>query len=178
MKKLKIGSKTYDLCQTKDDINFVRFTMIKQYAPQIWEKMDSPLFETYMDRVMAHFNKGNWMHGWMELENYRVALKNIENGNDAWGICFALICLESGEDQTRHDEAFLTEKLGRMITDGLTAGQVYDGVVDFWKRSPEVFSPHLTTLAVLGEGNLSKLFGKLDSSIATISKNLQQEATG
>jgi hypothetical protein len=178
MKKIKIGKKTYDLCQTKDDINFVRFTMVKQYAPQIWEKMDSPLFETYMDRVSDHFNKGNFMHGWMELENYRVALHNIENGNDAWGVCFALICLEPGEDQTRYDEAFLMEKLQRMIADGLTAGQVHDAVVDFWTRSPEVFSPHLTTLAILGEVNLQSMFTRSDSSTAITSKDLPPEETG
>ena len=75
--------------------------------------MDSPLFETYLDRVDQYYNDGKFMQARLELENYRSAIKNIEHGYDAWGICFALICLEDGEDQTVMEEKFLQKKINK-----------------------------------------------------------------
>jgi len=154
MKTITIGEKQYEVCVHKDDINFQRFVMFKQYVPMIWEKMDSPLFEAYFDRVKTHYDKGEHTQGIIELINYKSAIDNLKHGHDAWGICFALICLEKDEDQTRLDENFLTEKLKKWIADGLTAGQVHEVVVDFLKASPEVFSAHLTMLALVGEGSI------------------------
>jgi len=154
MKKITIGKKDYKVCVHKDDINFKRFVMFKQYIPMIWEKMDSPLFETYFDRVKTHYDSGRHSDGLLELVNYKTAINNIKSGHDAWGICFALIVLEKDEDQTKLDESFLKEKLARWISDGLMAGQVHEAVVDFMKASPEVFSAHLTMLALIGEGNI------------------------
>jgi len=154
MKKIKIGEKTYNLCQHKDDINIKRFIAFKQYAPMIWEKMDSPLFETYFDRIKSHFNKGNFTQILVELINFSAAINNMKHGYDGWCICFALICLEDGEDQTNVEESYLQEKLDRFINDGLTAGQVHKSVLDFMKASEEVFSAHLTMLALVGEGTI------------------------
>ena len=154
MKTITIGPKEYEVCVHKDDINFKRFVMFKQYVPMIWEKMDSPLFETYFDRVKTHYDKGEHTQGIIELLNYKAAIDNIKHGHDAWGICFALIVLEKDEDQTQLSESFLRKKLDQWIADGLTAGQVHEAVVDFLKASPEVFSAHLTMLAMIGEGNI------------------------
>ena len=160
MKKIKIGTKTYDQCQHKDDINIKRFIAFKQYAPMIWEKMDSPLFEAYFDCIKNHFNKGHHTQVLVELINLRAAINNQENGYDGWCMCFALITLEEGEDQTNVEESFLQEKVDRWIKDGLTAGQVHSSVLDFMKASEEVFSAHLTMLAMIGEGTILPGSGK------------------
>jgi len=154
MKKISIGKKDYEVCQHKDDINFRRFVMFKQYVPMIWEKMDSPLFETYFDRIKTHYDKGEHTQAIIELINYKAAINNIQGGHDAWAVCFALIVLEKGEDQTKLDEEFLKSKMDKWVKDGLTAGMVHETVVDFLKASPEVFSAHLTMLALIGEGNI------------------------
>ena len=154
MKKISIGKKQYRVCVHKDDINFKRFVMFKQYVPMIWEKMDSPLFETYFERVKTHYDNGRHSDGLLELINYKSAINNINKGHDAWAICFALIVLGKDEDQTEMDESFLISKVDGWIKDGLTAGQVHEAVVDFMKASPEVFSAHLTMLSLIGEGNI------------------------
>ena len=154
MKKIKISKTEYDLCESGYDINYRRFVMFKQYAPMIWEKMDSPLFEVYFDRVKEYFDRGEHTQGFIELLNYKAAINNLENGHDAWSICFALICLEPGEDQTVLDEATLQKKIKKMMDEGLTADQVYDSVTAFLTAFPAIFPAHLEMLALMGAGKV------------------------
>jgi nucleosome binding factor SPN SPT16 subunit len=79
-------------------------------------------------------------------------------------MCFALICLEAGEDQTVLDEAVLQEKIKRMSADGLTAGTVYEEVVGFMEASPETFQAHLVMFAMIGAGGSGDASSDTDAS--------------
>jgi len=152
MKRIQIGDIEYEMCEHKDDINYMRFTMFKQYIPQVWEKMDVPQFLLYLDRIDNYLNQGKPMQARLELENYKVAINNLQNGYDAWSMCFALICLEEGEDQTKMDESFLQKKVKKWSDAGLSPSVVYDSVVDFMKASQPAFSAQLEMLTMMGFG--------------------------
>ena len=65
----------------------------------------------------------------------------------AWGLCFALISYEKGEDiKTNLNDTELKEKLDRLTKRGLTTDIIKDHVVNFMKASPETFQDHLVLL--------------------------------
>ena len=144
MKKIKIGKLEVRVCEHKGDISYARYVMFKQYAPQFWEKMDSPLFESYYERIMDHFNKGEWMQGFMRLKDYKVAIDNTKYSYDAWGVCFALITGLKGEDiKSPMNDADIGEKIEKLKAEGLDAETVKKSVLDFMSASPETFQDHL-----------------------------------
>lgn len=154
MKQIKIGKLKVKICEHQGDINYLRFVKFKQYAPQFWEKMDSPLFAVYFERYMDFHNKGQHAKSLMVLHDYKMAIDISKNSYDAWGVCFALIALLEGEDsRTCPDEADLKDKLKTFTDNGLIAEVVKSEVVNFMKASPEVFMDHLTLLAILSSMN-------------------------
>lgn len=144
MKDLKIGKLSVKVCEHQGDINYLRFVKFKQWAPQFWEKMDSPLFAAYLERFMEHHNKGEHAQGVMVLHDYKMAIDISKNSYDAWGICFALITIDKSED-SKHcpDDAELKKKLSVYMKEGLTAETVKGEVLGFMGASPEVFRDHL-----------------------------------
>ena len=149
MKQLQIGKLIVKICEHQGDINYLRFVKFKQYAPQFWEKMDSPLFAVYLEKYMEHHNKGNHAQALMILHDYKLAIDMSKNSYDAWGICFALLSIDEGEDEkTCPDDSDLKAKLKTYTDEGLTAEQVKAEVVNFMKASPEVFQDHLIMLAI------------------------------
>jgi hypothetical protein len=158
MKRIKLGfkkpEKTVELDKEsilvathKGDINYLRYVKFKQWAPQFWEKMDSPLFAVYFEKFMDLANQGKHTQAAMVMHDYKMALDNSKNSYDAWGICFALISYEKDEaiDSVPNDVE-LKEKLERYTKKGLTPEMIYESVVNFMKASPETFQDHLILL--------------------------------
>jgi len=136
MKEMTIGEQTYYLLDSVNEINDKRFTFFKMYLLQSLEGIDRPLFKDTMERAMGHFNKQRWVQAWGEFENYHHSIEYEKYNEDALTKCFALICLEEGEDQLNLDEEFLNKKIAKMHENGLTRGTVEESVENFSKASP------------------------------------------
>ena len=153
MKEIEVGSLKVQVCEHKGDIVYPRFVKFKQYAPQFWEKMDSPLFEVYWEAILDYFNKGMFQQALLKLQDYKIALNNAKGSYDAWGVCFALITeIVDGKEKENFklcpNEADIKAKLERMNSEGLTAQTVKEEVLDFMQTSPETFMDHLTLYAI------------------------------
>ena len=144
MKTIKIGTLKVYVCEHKGDIPYNRFVKFKQYAPQFWEKMDSPLFQVYWEKVMDFHNKGDHANAIMALKDYKIALDNSKGSYDAWGVCFALITEKTnGAFKDLPNDADIEAKLQEFNKAGLIAEQVTEHVLAFMKASPETFMDHL-----------------------------------
>jgi hypothetical protein len=149
MKKIKVGKLNLNVCEHKGDCPYDRFVKFKQYVPQFWEKMDSPLFEVYWERFLDYHNKGEHAQGMMALRDYKFALDNSKNSYDAWGVCFALIT-ESNKANFKDmpNDADLQEKIELYNKNGLLAETVKEHVLAFMQTSPETFEDHLRMYAI------------------------------
>lgn len=148
MKKIKVGNTELRIAQNKGDISYLNYVKFKQHVPQFWEKMDSPLFEVYWEKVQDLFNQSKFIQAYNVMLDYRMSLNNAKNSYDAWGVCFALIAYEKGEKIARglaDDE--IKERLERWE---LTPDIIVENVINFMKASPETFQDHLALFAVLG----------------------------
>jgi len=143
-KKLELERGSILVAEHKGDVNYNRYVKFKQLAPQFWEKMDSPLFEVYLEKIEDAFDQGKHSKAHAFLLDYKLAISQMSEDNDAWGLCFALISYEKDEavDFTPTDVE-LKDKLGRMVKNGLTPDMIMDGVINFMKASPETFQDHL-----------------------------------
>jgi hypothetical protein len=148
MKKIKIGEVEYRVAEHKGDISYNNYVKFKQYVPQFWERMDSPLFEVYWEKVQDLFNQSKFIQGYNVLMDYRMALNNSKNSYDAWGVCFALICYKEDEDIHTSKADDEIKKFLEEIK--VTPDVVVENVVNFMKASPETFQDHLALYAVLG----------------------------
>jgi hypothetical protein len=149
MKAVELDKESILVAEHKGDISYKRYVRFKQLAPQFWERMDSPLLEPYLERIDDAFNKSEWMKGRLILNDYKLAISQMNQDHDAWGLCFALISYEKGETlETPLNDVELREKLDRMASAGLTPDIIKDCVVNFMKASPETFQDHLILLEV------------------------------
>ena len=148
MKKLKVGDIHLRIAENKGDISYTNYVQFKQYVPQFWEKMDSPLFEVYFEKIQDLFNQSKFIQAYNVLLDYKLALDNSKNSYDAWGVCFVLISYEEGEpiDRELADDQ-IKERLAKYK---LTPDIVVENVINFMKASPETFQDHLALYAVLG----------------------------
>lgn len=148
MKQLKVGDIDLRVAEHKGDISYNNYVKFKQYVPQFWERMDSPLFEVYFEKIQDLFNQSKFMQAYNVLLDYKLSLNNAKNSYDAWGICFVLIAYEEGEVLSRSlGDDQIKERLRRYQ---LTPDIVVENVVSFMKASPETFQDHLALFAVLG----------------------------
>lgn len=142
MKKIKVGEFTLEIATHKGDINYLNYVKFKQHVPQFWEKMDSPLFEVYHEKIQDLFNQSKFIQAYNVLMDYKLALNNSKDQYDAWGICFALIAYEPGEKIDRVlNDLQIKERLIKWIN--LTPDIIVECVLDFMKASPETFRDHL-----------------------------------
>lgn len=149
MKKIKIGDKTLFVAEHKGDVVYSNYVKFKQYVPQFWEKMDSPLFMTYFERIQDLFNESKFTQALMVLNDYKLALDNCKNSYDAWGICFALIACES-EDDHKKEISDIECKAKLDAWTELNPDIVVESVLSFMKASPETFQDHLIAYGLLG----------------------------
>lgn len=149
MKNLKVGNIELLVSQHKGDITYERFVIFKQYAPQFWEKMDSPLFAVYWEAFENFMNEGKYMQAYGKMSDYKMAIEQSKNSYDAWGICFVLI---SGKDEAdlkkSPNDADIEKRLNELKKEGLTAEVVNREVLNFMQASPETFTDHLTLYAL------------------------------
>jgi len=144
MKLIKVGEMPVKVSEHKGDIVYPRFVKFKQYAPQFWERMDSPLFAAYYERIMDLFNAGKHAQIIEVLKDYKMAIDNVRQSYDAWMFCFAYISYLEGEDEkTTPDDAELKQKIEKLISAGITAETVKAEVINFMRTSPETFTDHL-----------------------------------
>jgi len=148
-KKVELDKGSVLVAEHKGDINYRRYVKFKQIAPQFWERMDSPLFVTYLEKIQDAWNSGKWMQGYQVLLDYKLAIEEAQQDYDPWGLCFALICYEDGEEIDHvPTDVELKEKLDRLVKVGLTPDVIKEAVVNFMKASPETFQDHLILLEV------------------------------
>ena len=142
MKKLVIGVKEIQICEHQGDINYLRFVKFKQWIPQVFEKMDIPVFAIHHEKFCDLFNQGKYIQSASVWHDYQLAIKQAkENSFDAWGICFALLAVEEGEDPTLcPNDVQLQDKIKKYSALGLTAKTVKEEVLGFMKDSPEEFA--------------------------------------
>lgn len=148
MKGIQIGDLALRVAEHKGDISYNNFVKFKQYVPQFWEKMDSPLFEVYFEKIQDLFNQSKFIQAYNVLLDYKLALRNSKNSYDAWGVCFVLITYLEGEPIER--ELGDDQIKARLATWKLTPDMVVENVVNFMKASPETFQDHLALFAILG----------------------------
>lgn len=149
MKKLKVGDKELFIAEHKGDIIYSNYVKFKQYVPQFWEKMDSPMFMTYFERIQDLFNQSKFTQALMVLNDYKLALDNSKNSYDAWGMCFALIACDDKEGYKRElTELDCKDKLKAWPE--LTPDVIVEEVLSFMKASPETFQDHLIAYGLLG----------------------------
>jgi hypothetical protein len=144
MKIINVGKESVRICEHQGDINYLRFVKFKQWSPQIWEKMDSPVFSMHFEKYMDLYNQGKHAQACMIWYDYKLAIEQKDNV-DAWGMCFALISGLEGEDikGSCPDDAQLKSKIEKLNTEGLTAAMVREGVINFMTASPVDFAAHL-----------------------------------
>ena len=148
-KKIELEKGTILVAEHKGDVNYARYVRFKQIAPQFWEKMDSPLFAVYLEKIQDAFDQGKYMKAHAALLDYKLAIDMSKQKYDAWGLCFALISYEEGEEvDFVPNDVQLEEKLERMTKAGLTPDVIQEGVMDFMRASPETFQDHLALYAV------------------------------
>ena len=171
MKQIKIGKADYTLLESVNDINDKRFIVFKMYLLLSLEGIDRPLFRVTMEKAMAHFNHQRYIQAWGEFENYSHAIEYEKYNDDALSKCFALICLEQGEDQANTDDNFLIEKLGRLHENGLTRGLVEESVQNFTIKSPLSFGSYSLRL----EEVMTKFDEILSDELMPYRKSEEQE---
>lgn len=149
MKKIKIGEHDVFIAEHKGDVIYTNYVKFKQYVPQFWEKMDSPLFMTYLEKIQDLFNQSKFIQAYNVLMDYKFALDNVKQSYDAWGMCFALIAYDSEDDAKKElTEIECKEKLNKWKE--VTPDEIVESVLSFMKASPETFQDHLIAYGILG----------------------------
>jgi len=151
MKDLVIGEKTYQLCEGVEDFYDIRFPKFLNYLRMSIEGIDKPLFAATMQRAEKFMDKGEFHRAWKEFMNYQMAIEMPETSSTGLSMCFALIVLEEGEDQSNVDEGLLKKKLERMRNDGLTRGLVEETVTNFIVASPDSFGDYGSLMETIQE---------------------------
>jgi len=148
-KKIELEKGSILVAEHKGDVNYARYVRFKQLAPQFWEKMDSPLFAVYLEKIQDAFDQGKYMKAHAALLDYKLAIDMSKQDYDAWGMCFALISYEKDEEVSFiPNDVELEEKLSRMTKAGLMPDVIQEGVLDFMRASPETFQEHLVVFEV------------------------------
>jgi len=157
VKDIKIGKLTLRVCEHQGDINYLRFVKFKQWSPQIWEKMDSPVFAMYFEKFLDLTNQGKHAQASMIWYDYKLAIEQ-KGTVDAWGMCFALITALENEDPKTGcpEDPDLQKKMELLGKEGLTAEVVKEEVVNFMKDSPEDFAAHLLLYVAPSMNNVGK----------------------
>jgi len=142
MKKIKIGKKEYSLCESVNDLYDIRFPIFLNFLRMSIENIDKPLFAGKKQKAEEWLNKAMPYNAVKEFLDYGSSINLDQVNITGLSMCFSLICLDNGEDQSNIDETFLKEKLGKMQKDGLKRGIVEEQVSSFIKASPDSFGEY------------------------------------
>jgi len=147
MKAIKVGEKEVKIISDIDEIRYDKMVMFNQYIVAVFQGIDMPLFALTMDKVRLHFNKGDYMQAYNEMQNFETAIRFKEYKLDPLGMCFGLM-LEGDET----DEDVLKVKMQELIEEGLKWDTVKDEVVNFMALYPSKFSPYLQAWKMMESG--------------------------
>jgi len=142
MTKIKIGEKEYNLCESVNDIYDIRFPVFLNFLRMSIENIDKPLFAAKQQKAEEWLNKAMPYNAVKEFLDYGSSINLEQVNTTGLSMCFALICLDNGEDQSNIDESFLKEKLDKMRKEGLKRGVVEEQVSSFIKASPDSFGEY------------------------------------
>jgi len=142
MKKIEIGKKEYSLCESVNDIYDIRFPVFLNFLRMSIENIDKPLFAAKQQKAEEWLNKAMPYNAIKEFLNYGSSINLEQVNTTGLSMCFSLICLDNGEDQSNIDESFLKEKLDKMRKEGLKRGVVEEQVSSFIKASPDSFGEY------------------------------------
>jgi len=171
MKDITLGTHAYCLMQDVGDINDKRFNYFKMYLLKSLEGIDRPLFKESLEKATDFFNRQKYFQALGVFQNYAHAIENDGYNDDALSKCFALICLEEGEDQLQVDESFLNKKLETLWADGLTRRFVEESVQNFTIGSPASFGAYSLMMDEMSKTLNPEFYAGLDH----LQKNLEQE---
>ena len=147
MKKIKIGSKEFEIVSNIGEIRYDKMVMFNQYIVAVFQGIDVPLFALTMDKIKNHYNKGEYMQAFNEMQNFDTAIKFKEFQLDPLGMCFALLI--KGNEA---DENVLKIELREMIEEGLMWDTVKEEVINFMRLYPDKFSPYLQAWKMIAAG--------------------------
>jgi len=173
MKEITIGKQKYLLMEDVGDINDKRFNYFKMYLLKSLEGIDRPLFKDSLEKATDFFNRQKYFQALGVFQNYGQSIENDGYNDDALSKCFALICIDEGEDQLQVDELFLNRKLEGMWANGLTRGMVEESVQNFTIGSPASFGAYSQMMAGMSQ-NLDQTFYE---GLKTLEENLGQVTT-
>jgi len=151
MKEIEIGDETYKLCEGVDDLYDIRFPSFLSYLRMSLEGIDKPLFAMTMEKAEQLMDAKQWMKAWKQFDNYNTAINLPQTETTGLSMCFALICIEEGEDQVNVDESGLEKKLAKMRKAGLKRGFVEESVRNFMKASPDSFGDYIVLQEMMQE---------------------------
>jgi hypothetical protein len=134
MKIISIGEKEYNLV-TGTEINYNRFVVFEKFFLQIVEDINVLNANNFIKNIQEQLDNENIIESKRLLENLRTGILLKDNKNDAWGLCFALICSENNEDLSVCDEDFLKSKIEKFSKEGLTFDVTKKEVLNFMKPS-------------------------------------------
>ena len=175
MKEIQISETEYRLCEGITDLYDIRFPLFLSYLRMSVENIDKPLFKATMEKAIARADKGEFFKAIKEFQDYESAISLDQVSSTGLSKCFALICLEEGEDQVETDEGALDKKLDKMRQDGLTRGFVEESVSNFIKASPQSFGDYGTLIAMMDSVNETLLSKNLDLSTLKSSESKTPE---
>jgi len=142
MKKIIIGKEEYDICENVNDLYDIRFPVFLNFLRMSIENIDKPLFIAKQQKAEEWLNKAMPYNAVKEFLDYGSSINLEQVNTTGLSMCFALICLDNGEDQSNIDESFLKKKLDKMRKDGLKRGIVEEQVSSFIKASPDSFGEY------------------------------------
>ena len=142
MKKIEIGKKEYSLCESVNDLYDIRFPVFLNFLRMSIENIDKPLFAVKKQKAEEWLNKAMPYNAVKEFLDYGSSIDLEQVNTTGLSMCFALICIDNGENQSKIDESFLKEKLNKMRKEGLKRGMVEEQVSSFIKASPDSFGEY------------------------------------
>ena len=143
MKKIKIGKKEYDICETAEDLPIKRYTALKHYLMYKQLGVDVPDLNNTLERFVRNFDNERKAQMIITLNDYITGVKMVEDNKDPDQLAFAVITFDKDEDKLNFDETKGFAKLEEMASEGLTQKVVEHEVTAFIQASSAHFVTYL-----------------------------------
>ena len=151
MTPVEIGDKSYQLCENVNDLYDIRFPVFLNYLRMSIEEIDKPLFLSKDQKANEWLNKGMPYNAVKEYKDYGTSITLDQVSITGFSMCFALICIADGEEQSDVDEGKLKVKLAEMHRNGLKRGFVEESVRNFMKASPDSFGEYVLLMEAMNQ---------------------------
>lgn len=135
MKKITIGNREYEQCETAEDLPIKRYTALKHYMIYKETGVTIPSLINTISGFVRGFDNESKADMLITLHNYVTGLSQIQEDFDPDQMVFALITFDKDEDKNIVDETKLKEKIENWSKDGLKQGLVEETVMGFISQS-------------------------------------------